>query len=383
MRGVIGRAVLAAAASLGLVSATAGVASAVAAPPVLAFQPAPYDYGQVSVGERPERTFTLTNTGGRTSGGLTFSVSGSADFTIVADTCPPSLGPGKACTVSVRFAPIGAGTVTATLRAANKRGTASAADQLTGTGRRLGSTLEHLYWTTSDGSIVVGSLSGSPLTTPISGENQPIYLAVDSGSIYWGNFADGTINKAALGGGGRTTLATGQSLPGGVAVDGTYVYWASSGNGTINRLPLAGGPVTTLYSNQSVPIGLAVDSNNVYWANAGDGSINKAPLTVGGAVTQLASSNGAHGLAVDSTHVYWTTNDPGTGTVNSVPLNGGTPNTLVTGQNQAGSLAVTSTNLYWISQGNFAILTAPLAGGSASQIYSSCCSVPNGVAIGP
>ena len=267
MRGVIGRALVAAAAGLALVGLPAGVASAAAGPAVLAFQPAPYDFGQVSVGERPEQTFSLGNTGGRASGALTFRVSGSAAFTIITDTCPPSLGPGRSCAVSVRFAPTATGTVEATLTAANKRQTVTATDPLTGTGRRLGTTLERIYWTSSDGSISVGALNGTSVTPLVSGQSEPLMLAVDSGFVYWGNFGDNTINRAPLGGGTATTLATGQAEPGGVAVDGTNVYWTSGGNGTINRAPLAGGPVTTLYANLSEPIGLAVDSNNVYWTN--------------------------------------------------------------------------------------------------------------------
>ncbi len=381
MRGVIGRALVAAVAALALVGLPTGVASAAAGPAALAFQPAPYDFGQVSVGERPERTFTLVNTGGRASGALTFRVSGSAAFTIIADTCPPSLGPGKTCAVSVRFAPTATGTVTAALTAANKRQSVIATAPLTGTGRRLGATLEQIYWTSSDGSISVGALNGSAMTTLVTGQNEPLLLAVDSGFIYWGNFGDGTINKFSLTDKTVTNLATGQTQPGGLAVDSTYVYWASSGNGTINRAPLAGGPVTTLYSNQSVPIGLAVDSNNVYWTNGGDGTIYKAPLTGGGAVTLLADSNLTFGLAVDGTYVYWSTNQAGTGTINRVPLAGGTATTLVTGQNQAGGLAVTSTNVYWASESG--VMVAPLAGGAASQLYGFAFSVPFGVAIGP
>jgi hypothetical protein len=136
MGGVMVRASVAAAAALALIAIPAGSVSAAAGPAVLAFQPAPYDYGQVSMGERPERAFTLVNTGGRASGALTFRVSGSAAFTITADTCPPSLGPGKACTVSVQFAPTTPGAAAATLTAANKRQTVTTTDALSGTGRR-------------------------------------------------------------------------------------------------------------------------------------------------------------------------------------------------------------------------------------------------------
>ncbi len=96
----------------------AGVAAAKPGPPVLAFTPSPYDYGQVQVGQTVSQTFTLANSGGSATSALTVTLPGSAAFTITADACTAvSLGPGKSCTVVVRFAPTGAGTGTATASA--------------------------------------------------------------------------------------------------------------------------------------------------------------------------------------------------------------------------------------------------------------------------
>ena len=62
-------------------------AAAKTGPAVLAFHPAPFDYGQVPPGQRAARTLTLANTGGRASSALTVTLSGSAAFAITADTC--------------------------------------------------------------------------------------------------------------------------------------------------------------------------------------------------------------------------------------------------------------------------------------------------------
>jgi hypothetical protein len=65
MRGVFCRAVMAAGAAAVVVLGAATGAAARTGPAVLAFRPAPYDYGQVRVGQRAAETFTLVNTGGR------------------------------------------------------------------------------------------------------------------------------------------------------------------------------------------------------------------------------------------------------------------------------------------------------------------------------
>src|SRR5438105_3615101 len=106
--GVPRRAVAMAGAGMVLAAATvilgAGAAAA-AGGPVLAFTPSPFDYGQVSVGQTATETFTLANTGGKASGMVTFTLPGSAEFTITAVTCPGiGLGPGKTCKVTVQFA---------------------------------------------------------------------------------------------------------------------------------------------------------------------------------------------------------------------------------------------------------------------------------------
>jgi len=83
-------------------------------------------------------------------------------------------------------------------------------------------------------------------------------VAVDSSHIYWANYLGGTINEAPLAGGTATTLVTGQSDPVGVAVYGGRLYWNNLGTGTIDEANLNGTGVTTLVTGQYDPGGLAV-----------------------------------------------------------------------------------------------------------------------------
>ena len=151
-------------------------------PPVLAFTPSPFDFGPVAVGQTAAQTFTLANSGGSASRALTVTLSGSAEFTVTADTCTgTSLGPGKSCTVTVQFAPASAGTATAALTASHKK-TVRATDPLTGTGV----VPAHLYWTTmGDGTVHEASLAGSSPKAIVTGQNGPALMAIDGSRIYW------------------------------------------------------------------------------------------------------------------------------------------------------------------------------------------------------
>src|SRR5580704_7739492 len=75
------------------VVAGAGTAAAKTGP-MLAFAPSPFNFGEVAVGHTASQTFTLANSGGKGSGKLSVSLSGSAAFTITGKTCTgKSLGP--------------------------------------------------------------------------------------------------------------------------------------------------------------------------------------------------------------------------------------------------------------------------------------------------
>jgi hypothetical protein len=397
MRGVFCRAVMAAGAAAVVVLGAATGAAARTSPAVLAFHPAPYDYGQVRVGQRAAETFTLVNTGGRASGALTVTVSGSAAFTITAGTCRSSLGPGKKCTVRVRFAPARAGAVTGTLRAASKKHhkhQVLASDTLTGTGKGLGGAPGDIYWANQvpDGTINAAPLAGGTPTTLVTGQIFPAGVAVDASHIYWADTGKtgfpGTIWEAPLTGSPAAIVATGQDNPAGVAVDSSHIYWADQGNGTLWEAPLAGGPPTFLnsVSKFAEPAGVAVDSSHVYWANFGGDSIDEAPLTPGGPVTTLVGGqNQPWGVAVDGSHIYWADQGGGgitSGTIMEANLNGTGVTTLATGQNRPAGVAVDSSHIYWANNGGITIDEAPLTGGTPTTLVTGQ-PAPTGVAVSP
>ena len=135
-----------------LPGAGTAAAAARATGPALVFSPSPYDFGPVSPGQSASKTFTLSNSGQKATGKLRVRLSGPAAFSITRNTCRAvRLRPGRACTITVRFAPSQADRITATLTAASKGGprhAAAAADTLTG-GQALGAAARiqsHLYW---------------------------------------------------------------------------------------------------------------------------------------------------------------------------------------------------------------------------------------------
>ena len=396
MRGVIGRAGAVAGAAAVVLGSAAGAAAGTG-PAVLAFHPAPFDYGTVPVGERAARTFTLVNTGGRASGALTVRLSGSAAFTITADTCKSSLGPEKKCAVRVRFAPARAGAVTSTLQAVSKKHhtyKVLVRDALTGAGKGLGAAPGDIYWASQvpSGTISAAPLTGGTPTTLVTGQIFPAGVAVDASHIYWADTGKtgfpGTIWEAPLTGSPATIVATGQDNPAGVAVDASHIYWADQGDGTLWEAPVAGGPATFLnsVSKFAEPAGVAVDGSHIYWANFGGDSIDEAPLTPGGAVTTLVGGQfQPWGVAVDGSHIYWADQGGGgitSGTIMEANLNGTGVTTLVRGQNRPAGVAVDSSHIYWANNGGITIDEAPLTGGAATTLVTGQ-PAPAGVAVSP
>ena len=139
-----------------------GVGRAGGGPPQLAWSPTTgsgsYDYGAVHDYERASQTFTLTNSGGSGTSMLTVSLSGPAAFTPTQDGCTgASLGPGKSCSVTVRYAPMTSGVDSAALMASGGNNSASIA--LSGTGLTFTNwpmfrnSLDHQGWNDSERTV--------------------------------------------------------------------------------------------------------------------------------------------------------------------------------------------------------------------------------------
>jgi hypothetical protein len=102
-----------------------------------------FAYGPVLPGQSVSKTFTLKNTGGSATAALKITLAKTAGatgaFTKTGDTCsqpvPISLGKGKTCQITIRFAPVAGGeSDAADLTAVSKKPNASKTLHLTGSG---------------------------------------------------------------------------------------------------------------------------------------------------------------------------------------------------------------------------------------------------------
>jgi hypothetical protein len=120
----------------GTVSTSAGLSATSAQPAALGItaQSGFTGFGSVVLSTPVSTTFTVTNGGGLTSGTISMSVSGSAEYALINDTCSnTTLGAGGTCTVGVTFDPTATGTAPAQLNLAASPG-GPASYTLSGTG---------------------------------------------------------------------------------------------------------------------------------------------------------------------------------------------------------------------------------------------------------
>lgn len=121
------------------------------------------------------------------------------------------------------------------------------------------------YWTNS---VMRMPLAGGTVTslTPTLSDSGATGIAVNATSIYWGA-SNSALNVTPLAGGAVTTLVSGEQDPMGVAVDASDVYWTDFYSGSVKKMPLAGGVVTTLVSGSTDYVaGIAVNANSIYYA---------------------------------------------------------------------------------------------------------------------
>jgi hypothetical protein len=77
----------------------------------------------------------------------------------------------------------------------------------------------------------------------VNDQNEPAWVVVNGGAVYWADLNTGTIMALPLTGGTPTVLASGQHDPAYLTVDNGTVYWADSSvtAGTIMSVPALGG----------------------------------------------------------------------------------------------------------------------------------------------
>lgn len=124
------------AATAGAFTATASLSGTGLAPAAFSLTPASWAFTSVTVGSTSApQTFTLTNTGGDTSGVPQLAITGAnaADFSLSPSPCATALAGGASCMFTVSFTPSVAAAETATL-GATATSTAPASAGLSGTG---------------------------------------------------------------------------------------------------------------------------------------------------------------------------------------------------------------------------------------------------------
>jgi DNA-binding beta-propeller fold protein YncE len=192
--------------------------------------------------------------------------------------------------------------------------------------------------------------SGSQLTLPVTGLNNPRQVAVDAaGNLYIADSGNNRVLKETLSGGTYTqsTIGSGLNVPFGVAVDANgNVYIADLNNGRVLKETLSGGSYTqsTISSNIPFPTAVAVDGGgNVYVAGSSSNQVFKETLSAGTYAQSTIGSglNDPLGVAVDSSgNVYIA--DSNNGQVLKEVFSGGTytQSTISSGLSDPASVAV-------------------------------------------
>ncbi|WP_437523112.1 hypothetical protein WME79_33380 [Sorangium sp. So ce726] len=216
----------------------------------------------------------------------------------------------------------------------------------------------------------------------VSGQQDPLYLAVANGVVVWTNGEQGAVRQWRQGEDVAIFLATDQVQPADIKIDATHVFWANQGvagenDGQVMRAPIGGQeePVA-IAAGQAAPFGVAIDEEFVYWTNReGGGSVVRArkDSNGNGPFTTISDGGGTtHALAVDETHVYWTVRDD-IGKVMSAPKDStgeGPFTTLATDQGQVREIAVDATYVYWTTSRTGNVMRVAKTGGEPTVIAS-------------
>jgi hypothetical protein len=252
----------------------------------------------------------------------------------------------------------------------------------------LASDGEYVYWTNkSDSGSVQRALptgTAGSLTTLVTGQNQPDWIAVAMGGadVFWTNQGTNQVMSTpvvSIGGTAKQLNTVGEvgTLPADLAIDSTNVYYATktSGGGEAESVPLAGGMVSEV--GAATYVGITVDDDNVYWTGGfASPTVSQNLKGMGPDGVQIIASGGSltcplH-LVSDGANVYFfdqgtttqsTTTEagtlppgtvvPGAGALYRVPVgnSAGLPPPIVTGLTDPQAIAEDGMALYWVTGG--------------------------------
>lgn len=98
--------------------------------------------------------------------------------------------------------------------------------------RALAVDTSRVYWVSGSGFVEsVTQAGGAKLS--LSGEGEPVAIAVDDGQMFWVNRTDGRVRTASVQVQAPRTLASGQGKPRAVAINATWVYWVNDIGGEV------------------------------------------------------------------------------------------------------------------------------------------------------
>ncbi len=257
----------------------------------------------------------------------------------------------------------------------------------------------NVYWTNSGTvhSVMKVSVTGGTPVPVATGLRKPGYLAIDATNAYWtdeaSTFPNGTIlmsapldgTAAADGGAPAVLVSSNIALQQFVVADGNIYYFNGS---TLTVITTAGAAVRTLTPSSTNAVNATADAANLYWTNNMQ-QVLTMPFS-GATATVLTTLvapgdflGGSQPISVDATGVYVPAN-PGAGVdaVLSIPLAGGTAATVATfasAFNGVPGIVSDGKNVYWANNFGFAVMRAPVTGGTAVTIS---CDVekPEGIA---
>ncbi len=327
------------------------VISGAPAGPAFSASPSPLAFGnQTEDTTSSAKTLTVTNTGTTNLSITTVTAGGTnkADFIIGSDTCASStVSAGKACTISVEFAPSTTAGESATLTFADNASDSPQTVTLTGTGVAPNATASTTALSASGTSIAVGtSVTFTATVTPAAGTPTP------TGTV---TFKDGatTLGTGTLNGSGVATYAA-ASL-----AEGAHIITASYG-GDSRNLASASTSVTVTVT--------AASSTTTLTSSA-------ASAVVGSSLTFTATVKGGSGAAAPTGTVTFTdgTATLGTGAVNASGVATYATSTLAAGAhsitasyggdtNNAASASSSAAVTIWPGPADFTMSVSPGSG---------------------
>jgi hypothetical protein len=223
--------------------------------------------------------------------------------------------------------------------------------------------------------------------------------------LFWSTSSDpsntvlGQFYGAPLSGGALVPLPDGNTAAG-IAADGTYLFYTSTTLGAhgLARMNQDGSSPTSLsthYGNLNT-----ADADTVYFSedpcfNSGDDDGCEGEPTiyavpkVGGATTTVAESpKGLFTLLQQDGYLYWSLmgdSAPTPAPILRVPVTGGAPSTIATSP-LIQALAVDAASVYWLrltgfNSENYEVVKAPVAGGSATVLFSELGNPANAMAV--